>query len=181
MQQTLSNELRSVIEKRLHAASPQQVLTIASALCLQELRIEAPFPPMSATPASRFEVEKHTVLDRRTGLMWMRQTMPGGHMPWAKAKEACSLHDLGGYTDWRLPTIRELLTIVDYERHEPAIDAAAFQCESAWYWSSTPYASSPGVFAWIVGFDFGYAGWSGQVSNGFVRACRAGQSAEHWF
>ena len=176
--QTLGNKLRSVIEDQLRSATPRQVLAIASALCTEEIEIAQAAPSAST---SRFETRGNIVIDHRTGLMWDRQTLPGGRMSWAKAKEACSLHDLGGYTDWRLPTIRELLTIVDYERHEPAIDTTAFQCESAWYWSSTPYASSPGAYAWYVFFDLGGAYWNDQGGLGFVRACRAGQSVEHWF
>ena len=174
---TLSNELRGVIESRLRSASPAQVLAIASALCSTEIEIAQAVP----VTASRFETRNDVVIDHHTGLMWDRKTMPGGRMPWAKAKEACSLYDLGGYNDWRLPTIRELLSLVDYERHEPAIDTSTFQCESAWYWSSTPYNPSPGDYARGVGFYDGYALWFGQDGGGFVRACRAGQSVEHWF
>ena len=176
--QTLGKKLRSVIEDQLRTATPRQVLAIASALCAEEVEIAQ---AAASASTSRFETRGNIVIDHLTGLMWDRQTMPGGRMSWAKAKEACSLRDLGGYTDWRLPTIRELLTIVDYERHEPAIDTNAFECEASWYWSSTPLASSPGDYAWGVGFDNGYAFWSGQSDDGFVRACRAGQSVEHWF
>ena len=175
--QTLGNKLRSVIEDQLRSATPRQVLAIASALCSTEIEIAQAAP----ASAARFETRGDVVIDHRTGLMWDRKTMPGGRMSWAKAKEACSLYDLGGYNDWRLPTIRELLSLVDYERHDPAIDTSAFQCESAWYWSSTPYNPSPGVCAWYVGFGNGYAYWGGQDHGGFVRACRAGQSVEHWF
>jgi Protein of unknown function (DUF1566) len=175
---TFGNKLRSVIEDQLRSATPRQVLAIASALCTDEVEIAQAVAPASA---SRFETRGNLVIDHHTGLMWDRQTMPGGRMPWAKAKEACSLYDLGGYMDWRLPTIRELLSLVDYQRHDPTIDTNTFQCESAWYWTSTPYAPSPGDFAWGVGFSGGFAGWVGQGYGGFVRACRAGQSVEHWF
>lgn len=174
---TLSNELRGVIESRLRSAGPAQVLAIASALCSAEIEIAQAVP----ATASRFETRGGVVIDHRTGLMWDQKTMPGGRMPWAKAKEACSLYDLGGHNDWRLPTIRELLSLVDYERHEPAIDTSAFQCESAWYWSSTPYNPSPGDCAWFVFFGDGSAYCNNQDDYGFVRACRAGQSVEHWF
>jgi hypothetical protein len=73
-----------------------------------------------------------------------------------------------------LPTIRELLSLVDYGRTSPAIDPA-FECDSAWYWTSTPYAGSPSGSAWIVGFSYGYSYWGAQDYEFSVRAVRAGQ------
>ena len=93
------------------------------------------------------------------------------------AKAACVAARVGGHNDWRLPTIQELLTLVDYERTSPAIDPA-FECSSEWYWSSTPYASSPSLFAWIVSFGYGGSSWYGQDGEYRVRAVRAGQSLE---
>ena len=174
MQQTLSNELRGLIERRVRAASPNQILAITSALCADEPRIETLFP-LTADRLPEFEVQGDTVLDRRTGLMWSRQNIAGGRKSWIEAKKAAEGCSLGGYGDWRLPTIRELLSIVDYERHNPAIDTTVFECSPDWYWTSTPLNSSPGVCAWYVFFDDGDAGWYGQGGNGFVRACRPGQ------
>lgn len=177
--ESLSQELRGVIEKRVRAASPQEVLTIASALCTEEPVYGMSFT--SSQPLARFETRGDVVLDRRTGLMWSRENLPGGRMNWAAAKQAAEKCALAGYTDWRLPSIRELLSLVDYERHEPAIDTTVFKCDAAWYWSSTPLASSPGGCAWFVNFGYGSANWDGQDGGGFVRACRPGQSVEHWF
>jgi hypothetical protein len=171
--QTLSNELRSVIEARLRSSSPREILAIASTLCAQE--IEIPEGPMAfEVVKSRFTVEGDTTRDARTGLVWTRETLAGGRRKWADAKTAAADCRIGGFTDWRLPTIQELLSIVDYRRSEPAIDTA-FQCESTWYWSSTPSASSPSDFAWLVNFNGGYSGCYDQGYEGFVRAVRPGQ------
>jgi Protein of unknown function (DUF1566) len=152
--QTLGNKLRSVIEDQLRSATPRQVLAIASALCTDEVEIVN----AAAAPApARFEIRDEVVLDRRTGLMWTRGNVPGGRMPWATAQKAAAGVSLGGHSDWRLPTIRELLTIVDYERSSPSIDTSLFECESAWYWSATPYKPSPGGYAWFVNFNDGYS------------------------
>ena len=170
--QTLSNELRSLIEARLRSSSPRQVLAIASALCAQEIEISA--APITHEGRPRFTVDGATVHDNATGLIWTRETLAGGRRKWADAQKAASECRISGFTDWRLPTIKELLSIVDYSRTEPAIDTA-FQCESAWYWSSTPYASSPSDYAWLVYFDDGLSNWYGQGHGGFVRAVRPGQ------
>ncbi len=176
---TLEQELKTVIARRLNAAGSREVLAIASALC--NGAAAEPKPQILEIPESpRFRVDDDTVLDRTTGLMWSRENVPGGSMNWKAAQEACKKLQLGGHSDWRLPTIRELLTLVDYERHNPAIDTDTFKCESAYYWTSTPVASSPGACAWLVGFDGGYAGWDGQDGDGHVRAVRASQSLDFW-
>ena len=169
---TLSNELRGVIEARLRSASPHQVLAIASALCAQEIQVAK--GPIAHDVHSRFTVDGDTVHDALTGLVWTRETLAGGRRNWGDAKKAASECRIGGFTDWRLPTIKELLSIVDYERSEPAIDSA-FQCESSWYWSATPLASSRSDFAWFVYFRSGFSYWDSQYLEGFVRAVRPGQ------
>lgn len=177
--QTLEHELKTVIARRLEAAGSREVLAIASALC----NGNAPEPMiqiLDIPEGPRFKIDTDIVLDRTTGLMWSRDNIPGGRMKWPTAKEACSKLRLGDHADWRLPTIRELLTLVDYERHDPAIDTDAFKCESNYYWTSTPAHSSPGDCAWVVYFGNGDAYWSSQASGYCVRAVRASQSLDLW-
>src|SRR5579859_3793713 len=140
MEQTLSSELRGVIEKRLRAASPNQVLAIAAALCSGEPEIrtaERTLPPGPLVNGARFVIDGDVVNDHTTGLTWTRKSVGDKALDWKAAKAACAAARVGGYEDWRLPTIQELLTLVDYNRSNPAIDTAAFECESSWYWTST--------------------------------------------
>src|SRR2546427_1367377 len=58
---------------------------------------------------------------------------------------------LGGHSDWRLPNIRELMTIVDYSRFSPAIDPAFTPTATVSYWSSTTAVSDPSQ---AFGVDF---------------------------
>ena len=176
--ETLEHELKAVIARRLDNAGAREVLAIASALCDGAEPAKVALP--AAVTGKRFAVESDTVLDHATGLEWTRDNVPGGRMNWKAAQEACGKLKLGGHSDWRLPTIRELLTIVDYERHEPAIDTEAFKCESTYYWTSTPTASSPGGCAWYVNFSNGYAYWSFHGYDNYVRAVRASQSLDLW-
>lgn len=113
-----------------------------------------------------------TVIDQATGLMWGKSTS-AKNQTWAEAKAAAEGVRLGGYTDWRLPTRAELLTLVDDTRSNPAIDIDRFDCESDWYWTSTPLASSPSDCAWGVNFNYGDAFYIHQSLNGRVRAVRA--------
>jgi hypothetical protein len=183
--ETLEQELKSVIAKRLEAASSREVLAIASVLCNGNASAPQPQPLhpggiKTVEPGGRFEVTGDAVLDRASGLVWSRENVPGGRMNWKNAKDACAKLTLGGFSDWRLPTIRELLTLVDYERHDPSIDTDAFKCDSSYYWSSTPVHSSPGGYAWGVSFGDGGAGWLSRDNGCFVRAVRASQSLDLW-
>jgi hypothetical protein len=135
----------------------------------------SPPPTLSPILRPRFDVDGDMVRDHSTGLIWTRDHIGDGRMPWSDAEKAAAGCTLGGFSYWRLPTIKELLTLVDYERHDPAIDTDAFKCRSDWYWSSTPWHGSPGGCAWGVFFDYGRASWYHHSGSGFVRAVRVGQ------
>jgi uncharacterized protein (TIGR02145 family) len=88
----------------------------------------------------------------------------------------------GGFSDWRMPTIEELLTIVNYDKYDPAINTTFFpntqsdiNDPNVCYWSSTTYADSTGN-AWYVHFSTGYENHNRKVNMYYVRAVRAGQS-----
>lgn len=87
-----------------------------------------------------------TITDTCTGLMWQKVSADvgddlnganDGSLGWCDALAFADDLDFGGHTDWRLPNIRELLSIVDHSRTVPAIDPA-FVAEPLAYWSSTP-------------------------------------------
>ncbi|MFA0084772.1 DUF1566 domain-containing protein [Vibrio sp. 10N.261.51.F12] len=68
-----------------------------------------------------------TVSDFATQLMWAKQDSQTG-MNWSEAKEwivQLNNEQYLGYSDWRLPTIKELQTIVDYSRSPQATSSAA--------------------------------------------------------
>jgi hypothetical protein len=86
---------------------------------------------------------------------------------WQEAKDyAASLGD-----GWRLPTIAELLTLVNFTRVRPACSVFA-DCPSAFFWSSSPGIDRPNA-AWGVGFSYGYTS-SYDVGNDYrVRLVRS--------
>lgn len=115
------------------------------------------------------------VFDRETKLVWLAEPLGGGKdFAHAEALKACATLDLMGFSDWRAPTIRELLSIVDYNRYDPAVDPAHFKGPSGWTWSST-LAKAPSGCAWGVGLDGGYSFRGSVGSRNRVRAVRAGQ------
>ena len=81
----------------------------------------------------------------------------------------------GGYSDWRMPMINELIDIVNYGTYNPSISTAYFpNTQSSWYWSSTTYASYTNG-AWFVNFDDGLDTNYDKSSGYYVRAVRGGQ------
>ncbi len=84
-----------------------------------------------------------TVTDRASGLMW-QQLDDGQRRDWPGALSYCSNLSFAGYNDWRLPNIKELQSIVDYTKHDPALDERFLRQSdrSAWFWSSTTHGDS---------------------------------------
>jgi hypothetical protein len=114
------------------------------------------------------------VLDHTTGLIWSPTLDCGKVKHGAAEKQIAKLNadKLGGRSDWRLPHVRELHGLVDFERTDPAIDKDAFpDTKSDWYWSGTPFAGDSSC-AWGVNFGGGGASWYHRSGDGFVRAVR---------
>jgi len=91
-----------------------------------------------------------TVTDNVTGLMWGQKTDDGGPQDkdnvytWKDALAYCENLTLAGYTDWRIPTPKELERLVDLETSSPAIDTAYFpNTSNGLYWTGTT-CSAPG-------------------------------------
>jgi hypothetical protein len=141
-----------------------------------------------------------TITDNRTGLMWEKLSDDGSIHDWndvppsrsAAFGKVAALNSasFAGYTDWRLPNINELLSLVNYGHTYPAIDpvfnagcapgcsVTTCSCTNAnfgvsgfhGYWSSTTYYGYPKV-SWVVHFYDGDTG--GSFVNVHVRAVRA--------
>lgn len=117
-----------------------------------------------------------TVTDRATGLMWQQADSEVG-MDWPTALAYAEDLTLAGYTDWRLPNVKELQSIVDYTKSPsasdeanlgPAIDTDFFtlsvlpegttktQPDYGYYWTSTSAyfggSSREYYYAWYVAF-----------------------------
>ena len=116
-----------------------------------------------------------TITDSATELMWERAGSDTKYNHDA-AVARCGDLTLAGHTDWRLPTIRELISIVDYERRNLAIHPA-FKTAARFYWSATTFAMFPD-FAWYVDFFNGFVGSGNKDFDFYVRAVRTGSSKE---
>ena len=129
-----------------------------------------------------------TVTDPTTGLTWMRcamgQTWNGGTcvgslspFSWDQARALTS--SFAGHSGWRLPNIRELQTLVDRSRSDPAADVSAFpnsfsnptDSTKARFWSATPDATSLNS-AWRINFYQGDDNRATRATYLFVRMVR---------
>ncbi len=95
----------------------------------------------SINPMSFTDNGNGTVTDNVTGLMWPKNDDDLTHYwDWddgaaVAAINYCQSLSLGGYADWRLPSIHELVSIVDYGKSSPAVNTTYFpNVKSAYYW-----------------------------------------------
>jgi len=115
-----------------------------------------------------------TVTDTRTGLIWQKQD-DGNARTWDGALSYCEGLPLAGQIDWRLPNIKELESITDDSRYNPAIDPVFTGTKSSYYWSSTTAAGYPSNACYVY-FNDGYVAYSNKDVTLYVRCVRAGQS-----
>jgi hypothetical protein len=102
-----------------------------------------------AWPSPRFTVQANTncVLDNFTGLIWARNAnLYGGAMTWSAAITYCEGLSYGDQTDWRLPNVKELMSLFDYSTGVPSIPVGHpfhnFVFAGKIYGSSTTMAGS---------------------------------------
>ena len=133
-------------------------------------------PCLAAGP---YSATTETVTDQSTSLMWQRQP-PATSYDWQQALAYCEALSLAGYDDWRLPGIRELMSIIDYSRATPYLDPV-FAGGVSNYWSSTTNAATPSE-AWGVFFYDGDAAWYDKSStSNSVRCVRGGLPVDYSF
>ena len=140
----------------------------------------------------QFLVNQQTVTDITTGLMWMRcsvgQTLinnncsgPAGKFStWKAALDgAIKNKTMASFSDWRLPNIKELDTIVERACAEPAISLAVFpDTPSAIYWSSTPQKDNQYI-ARIIDFSDGLEFLRASVTERHIRLVRDIKISDH--
>jgi hypothetical protein len=107
------------------------------------------WPPPSATagiPASNYTVVTLcgdvVVIDKNTKLMW-GQDGETGTSTWPLAAVACTNSRRAGFSDWRLPSSNELMSLVDYANAKLILNGV-FHDNFPKMWSSTPFVQQAG-------------------------------------
>jgi len=125
---------------------------------------------MNETEKPRFiDNGNDSITDNATGLMWQKDTR-NHKFNFAEAKEYAATLSLAGFSDWRVPTIQELQSIVDYTNYFLAI-YPMFNCFSSFYWSSTTNANYTS-YAWYVNFYNGNVYSNYKAGSYYVRCVR---------
>ncbi len=118
--------------------------------------------------------EATMVKDPKTKLIWedtahVSQTK----VNYPQAQQYCKELRLGTFKDWRVPTLKELLSIVDYKRYKPAIKSAFDNVEEeSSYWTTTLYIGDS-ASRWVVNFKDGATSDASQSYDRYVRCVRS--------
>ena len=153
-------------------------------------RICQPESIPASTPDSQLQDNGDgTVTDHKTVLIW-KQCLEGQSgsdcasgsaeaFTWQQAlQRAQTVNSSGGFagfSDWRLPTIKELSSLVEHQCVDPAINLTRFpNASNHWLWSSSAVAGVAS-YAWGVLFGNGSTHWVNKYSNYQLRLVRSGQ------
>ena len=91
-----------------------------------------------------------TVTDLAMGLTW-QQVDDGQTRDWPGALNYCEGLKLAGHDDWRLPNVKELQTIVDYNQNDPALNQRYLRQSDhkGWFWSSTTHGDNISMASYV--------------------------------
>jgi len=153
--------------------------------CVRCVRL-GPWPRTERFVRTVPETNEPVVLDNTTGLVWQGceagktgdQTKCSAigsaeKYTWQQALDYCQDLSWGKQTDWRIPDVKELLSIMDH-RYYPSIDKAAFPLTDALYFWSSFSCSYDSAEAWYVGVPNGNVSSNIKTSEHFVLCVRAG-------
>ena len=146
---------------------------------VQQSDIGVSFSYQTANPAAAGDV---VTIDNVTGLMWASDGSAEGCNFWAQTDWDSAIDwaqnlTFAGYSDWRLPDVRELFSLVveDAGIGAPYINHAFFpNTVSFYYWSSTSNPLDTG-YALCVHFNLGSVGYYDKTNYSYVRAVRGGE------
>jgi hypothetical protein len=129
-------------------AVPFVLAWLVAALVVAYVWINRLKPPVSKLESPR-NPEVH--LDSTTGLIWTKSDN-GHNVTWSQANGYCQNLRLGGYSDWRLPTLEELEKLYDPKAGDGSQIRGPFKLTGWHVWSSTKRDS---YSVWGFGFAFG--------------------------
>lgn len=110
---------------------------------------------LPATAEERFTLlnADDAVKDGQTGLVWQRDGTRKA-VNYGAALDYCQQLTLSGLDNWRLPGVKELISLVDEAHYKPSA-FPIFKTSANLYWSSTVNPKRPGL-NWTVNFSDGH-------------------------
>ena len=121
-------------------------------------------PLWSLDPVGHLEAGgTNTVRDTLWDKVWQKSD-DGVYRTWNEAQSYCSNLQLDGYSDWRLPSIQELQTILDYTTYYPSLSTQLFKSSWYYYWTGTTHIGRP-TCAWDAVFNYGYTEFQDKTSS----------------
>jgi len=112
------------------------------------------------------------VTDKINAIYWQDDSLSKkSSKDWDDAVLYCDKLVLNGLAHWRLPTFKELFSIVDYARVYPAINPAFGFVGEGTYWTSTNFTPN-GSRAWTIDFRTGKTYYSYRTTNHVVRCVK---------
>ncbi len=107
--------------------------------------------PMAESSFTDIEMNGGVIVkDDFTGLMWQKSHFGGGKKNWQDSLKRCEDLEYAGYTDWRTPNNRELLSLVNFDEYNAA---SYFPMNRDPYVSSTTASDKAKV--WAIDFTYG--------------------------
>lgn len=113
------------------------------------------------------------VIDHTTGLMWHRSGSEE-YMTWRSAKKwvaKLNTRKYAGYMDWRLPTLEEAASLLEFSKINGRFIALVFDRHQQFIWTGD--TKNKGFEAWLVSYYGGSVYWLGIIHNRFVRPVRS--------
>lgn len=82
--------------------------------------------------------------DNITGLVWVSTAYFFGS--WEDSISYCGNLVIGGYDDWRMANVKEVISIFDYSRNNPIFLSQFFSVGSGVWWTSTSYPGGASAY-----------------------------------
>jgi hypothetical protein len=163
--------------QRLHLRSATMTTSDLRALSLN-LRHDGEYGYPIRYVENRFDDRDGVIVDDASGLMWQKSgsSEPLMYKEAQKYIEQLNRDRFGGHNDWRLPTVEELLSLLEPElESEYLFLDPVFNSRQKWVWSADfwriPGSESPEA-VWNVYFSSGNIHWLFLNNLSYVRAVR---------
>ena len=117
------------------------------------------------------------VYDNLTGLIWQKY-LNNSTRNWEDCITYCANLVYGGFSDWRMPSRKEIFSLVDFSQVNNCLPNGNpfvnVKHSSSYYWTSSTYCGST-FSKWRIAFNYGELTYSPETLVNYVWAVRAGR------